>query len=193
MAFTGVVVECLAAVEDPAVVEHDAVTRSEGEGDAEPGAVGELDETAEGAIGTIDGGVGHVGEQAQGVGETYLVDSIPVEMGAGTLEVRFRPSGPSPNLHAEVRLTEDDGRLVWRRTSDMPAGEVWVATSGMPAGRYAVEIWPAGYSVSPTEFTSYGSMGHYEIEITAPPPVGAGAEDVSAVSRAVRVSRQPTC
>jgi hypothetical protein len=63
----------------------------------------------------------------------------------------------------------------------------------MPAGRYAVEVWPAGFAASPTEFTSYGSMGHFEIEIAAPPSAGPGPQDVSAVSRAVRVSRLPDC
>lgn len=133
---------------------------------------------------TVSGVIGALGD----------VDAIPVDMGTGTLEAWFRPAGPSPNLHANVRLVDDEGRIVWGPQSPAtPVGEVVMVVPGLPAGRYAIEIRPAGFRSPTTEFTSYGSMGHYQVGITAPPPAAPRSDGASATARAVRLSLPPDC
>jgi hypothetical protein len=110
-------------------------------------------------------------------------DVFAVDVAAGTLSVQLRPpSGEAPwsNLAARLVVRNSSGSVV--ATADPATASGWALNVGLavPAGRYTIEVQPVGWLSASTGFTTYGSLGAYELVvdaagIAAPPGAGASA------------------
>ena len=68
---------------------------------------------------------------------------------------------------------------------DIPSG--WALSAGptVPAGRYTIEVQPVGWLTASTGFTTYGSLGAYELVVDAPqapPPLAAGLSAFTSIT-----------
>jgi hypothetical protein len=119
-------------------------------------------------------------------------DTFAVDVADGTLTVRLRPpSGEAAwsNLAAALTVRDASGAVV--ATGGPAAASGWTVNVGpkVPAGRYTIEVRPVGWLTASTGFTTYGSLGAYELMVDAPqgvPPAGAGSSALTPV-RPVRV------
>ncbi len=101
------------------------------------------------------------------------VDVFAVDAGPGPVTVNVRPTfAAGSNLDAKVTLRDPAGNPV----SGVPsAASDWVSTATFNApvqGRYTIEVTGIGWLTPFTGFSSYGSMGAYQLQVSdnAPTP-----------------------
>jgi hypothetical protein len=115
-------------------------------------------------------------------------DVFAVDVLAGTLSVQLRPppgEAAWSNLAAKLTVRNAAGAVVASVLPDTPSG--WTLTAGptVPAGRYTIEVEPVGWLTASTGFTTYGSLGAYELVIEAPPgppPLAAGLSAFTSIT-----------
>jgi hypothetical protein len=119
-------------------------------------------------------------------------DVFAVDVADGTLTVQLRPpSGEAAwsNLAAALTVRDANGAVVAAASPSAASG--WTVNVGqkVSAGRYTIEVRPVGWLTASTGFTTYGSLGAYELMVDAPqgvPPAGVGSSALTPV-RPVRV------
>jgi hypothetical protein len=120
------------------------------------------------------------------------VDVFAVDVADGTLAVQLRPpSGEAAwsNLAARLTVRNSLGAVVDTAAPAAPSGWTLNLAPVVPAGRYTIEVQPVGWLTASTGFTTYGSLGAYELVVDAPsgpPPPARGASTFTPV-RPVRL------
>ena len=110
-------------------------------------------------------------------------DVFAVDVLAGTLSVQLRPpSGQADwsNLAARMRVRNSSGAVVASASPDSPSGWMLSVAPTVPAGRYTIEVEPTGWLTASTGFTTYGSLGSYELVVDAPQGPSPLADGASA-------------
>jgi hypothetical protein len=104
-------------------------------------------------------------------------DVFAVDVVAGALSVQVRPpvgEANWSNLAATVTVRNSSGVVVGSGTPVVPSG--WVldvampavpAVAPVPAGRYTIEVAPVGWLSAFTGFSTYASLGAYELVVGA--------------------------
>ncbi len=111
--------------------------------------------------GVASGNIGHTGDR-----DVFAVDVLD-----GTLTVQLRPTSGQEswsNLAARVAVRDSAGNVVASGAPDRPSGWTVDLSLTVPAGRYTIEVEPIGWLTPSTGFSSYGSLGAYDVAITAP-------------------------
>ena len=104
-------------------------------------------------------------------------DVFAIDVLDGVLELQLRPpTGQSAwsNLAAELTVRDGAGAVVASASPDAPSGWSLEVTQTVPAGRYTIMVEPVGWLTASTGFTTYASLGAYELAVSAPegvPPV----------------------
>lgn len=113
------------------------------------------------------------------IGRTGDLDVFVVDVGAGPLSVQLQPpsgAGAWTNLLAEITVRDKFGVVVATGTPTLPSSWTASASADVAPGGYVVEVAPIGWKTADDGFTTYGSLGAYELLVTgAPatsPPVG---------------------
>lgn len=115
---------------------------------------------------------------AGNVGRTGDRDVFAVDVLDGTLAVQLRPPAGQAswsNLAARLTVRNSAGGVVVTTEPSAPSGWVVNVAPVVAAGRYTLEVEPVGWLTASTGFTTYGSLGAYEIAVSAgqgTPPVG---------------------
>ncbi len=102
------------------------------------------------------------------IGTTGDRDMFAVDVGAGTLAVTLRPPPGTEtwsNLFAQVTIRSSTGEVVATGTAAAPTSWVSATSAVVPAGRYTLEVEPLGWLDASTGFTTYGSLGAYELSV----------------------------
>ncbi len=115
-------------------------------------------------------------------------DVLAVDVADGTLSVQLRPPAGAAswsNLAAGLTLRDPLGAVL--ATAGPAAASGWTASldRSVPAGRYTIEVEPVGWLTASTGFTTYGSLGAYELVVEAPqgsPQPGRGASAFTPVT-----------
>lgn len=117
---------------------------------------------------TTSGNIGRTGDR-----DVFAVDVLD-----GTLTVQLRPpTGQASwsNLAARLTVRNSAGSVVVTSEPSAPSGWAVNVAPTVAAGRYTLEVEPVGWLTASTGFTTYGSLGAYEIVVSAgqgTPPVG---------------------
>ena len=115
------------------------------------------------------------------IGTTGDRDIFLVDAGAGNLAVTLRPpSGTAAwsNLYASVTVRASTGVVVASGTAPSPTSWTSASTGVVAAGQYTIEVEPLGWLDASTGFTTYGSLGAYEVSVSAQPaPAGPQPQD----------------
>ena len=112
------------------------------------------------------------------IGRTGDRDVFAVQSGGGKLAVTLRPPPAGrtwSNLLAQLVVRNSAGTIV---ATDVPkTASSWSVgvQATVPAGRYTIEVEPIGWRTPTDGFSTYGSLGAYELSVTtpaglAPPP-----------------------
>ncbi len=148
--------------------EDDLAIIANGKG-ASPGAGYRSDDHANTAVsptvvpsnGVVSGNIGRTGDR-----DVFAVDVLD-----GTLSVQLRPpSGQTSwsNLTASVTIRNSVGEVIASGSPTVPSGWTVDVSPSVLAGRYSIEVQPVGWLTASTGFTTYASLGAYELAITAP-------------------------
>jgi hypothetical protein len=119
-------------------------------------------------------------------------DVFAVDVADGTLAVQLRPpegEAAWSNLAAALTVRSASGEVVATGAPTAASGWTVDVNPTVPAGRYTIEVRPVGWLTASTGFTTYGSLGAYELVVEASqgvPPAGAGASALTPV-RPLRV------
>ena len=122
------------------------------------------------------------------IGSTGDRDVFAVDVLDGTLSVQLRPPAGQAawsNLAASVTVRDSGGSVVASGAPTTPSGWTVDLSASVPAGRYTIEVQPVGWLTASTGFTTYGSLGAYEVAITAPQgpaPLPPGTSAFTAVT-----------
>jgi hypothetical protein len=122
------------------------------------------------------------------IGRTGDRDVFAVDVLAGSLSVQLRPpAGESAwsNLAARMTVRNGSGGVVATATPSSPSGWSLSVGPAVPAGRYTIEVAPIGWLTASTGFTTYGSLGAYQLVVNAPqgpPPLADGASAFTAIT-----------
>ena len=122
------------------------------------------------------------------IGRTSDRDVFAVDVADGTLSVQLRPpSGEAAwsNLAAKLTVRNAEGSLVATDGPLVASGWSVVLAAAVSAGRYTIEIEPVGWLTAFTGFTTYGSLGAYELVVDAPPgapPLTSGSSAFTPVT-----------
>lgn len=114
------------------------------------------------------------------IGTTGDVDAFNVDVEAGPIVVSLRPppgTATWSDLLAQVTVRDRLGSIVATGSPTVPTSWTASASANVPAGRYTVEVRPVGWKTPIDGFTTYGSLGAYELSVTStpsttPPPAG---------------------
>ena len=116
------------------------------------------------------------------IGRTGDRDVFAVDVLDGTLSVQLRPpTGQASwsNLAASVTIRNSLGNVIASGDPGVASGWTVDLAPSVLAGRYTIEVDPVGWLTASTGFTTYGSLGGYELAINAPqgpiPPPGTSA------------------
>lgn len=117
------------------------------------------------------------------VGVTGDRDVFAVDVVGGTLSIQLRPpSGQTAwsNLAARLIVRNSAGTVVASAAPTVASG--WTVNVGpvVPAGRYTIEVEPVGWLTASTGFTTYGSLGAYELAVNVSQGTSPGALGPSA-------------
>ena len=124
------------------------------------------------------------------IGRTGDRDVFAVDVLDGTLSIQLRPpSGEAAwsNLAARLIVRNSVGAVVASGGPTVPSGWAIDVGPAVPAGRYTIEVEPVGWLTASTGFTTYGSLGAYELAVKAPqgtPPPRADASTFTPVTPA---------
>ena len=99
------------------------------------------------------------------------VDSFNVDVAAGAFSVTVRPMMANSNLSARVAVIDAAGTTVLAAAPDRLGDWTATATGTLPAGRYTVQVSPASHLTPSTGFSTYASLGVYQLTVAA----GAGS------------------
>jgi hypothetical protein len=116
------------------------------------------------------------------------VDVFAVDVADGTLAVQLRPPAGEAtwsNLAARLTLRNASGAVVGSAAPAAPSGWTVNLAPVVSAGRYTIEVQPVGWLTASTGFTTYGSLGAYELVVDAPPgtpPPDSGASTFTPVT-----------
>ena len=105
------------------------------------------------------------------IGRTGDRDVFAVDVLDGTLSVQLRPpTGQASwsNLAASVTIRNSLGNVIASGGPGVPSGWTVDLSPSVLAGRYTIEVDPVGWLTASTGFTTYGSLGEYELAINAP-------------------------
>ena len=105
------------------------------------------------------------------IGRTGDRDVFAVDVLDGTLSVQLRPpTGQAnwSNLAASVTIRNSLGNVIASAGPGVPSGWTVNLSPSVLAGRYTIEVDPIGWLTPSTGFTTYGSLGAYELAINAP-------------------------
>jgi len=117
------------------------------------------------------------------IGRTGDRDVFAVDVFDGTLSVQLRPpTGRTAwsNLAAQLIVRNNAGGVVASAAPTVASG--WTVNVGpvVSAGRYTIEVEPVSWLTASTGFTTYGSLGAYELAVNVPQGTSAGALGPSA-------------
>lgn len=120
---------------------------------------------------------------AGNIGRTGDRDFFAVDVLDGTLSIQLRPpTGQASwsNLAARLNVRNAAGTVVASAAPSAASG--WTVNVGpvVTAGRYTIEVEPVGWLTASTGFTTYGSLGAYELAVNVPQGAPAGAPGSSA-------------
>jgi hypothetical protein len=102
------------------------------------------------------------------IGRTGDRDVFAVDVGAGALGVTLRPppgTASWSNLLAQVAVRNSAGALVAAGSPTAPSGWNVALNPTVPAGRYTIEVDPTSWLTPDTGFSTYGSLGAYELVV----------------------------
>jgi hypothetical protein len=105
------------------------------------------------------------------IGRTGDRDVFAVDVLDGTLSVQLRPPAGQANwsnLAASVTIRNSLGNVIASGGPGVPSGWSVNLSPSVLAGRYTIEVGPVGWLTASTGFTTYGSLGAYELAINAP-------------------------
>jgi hypothetical protein len=105
-----------------------------------------------------------------------------VDVADGTLTVQLRPpAGESAwsNLAARLTVRNSLGTVVAGAAPGAPSGWTVDVAPVVSAGRYTIEVQPVGWLTPSTGFSTYGSLGAYELVVDAPQGTPAPAHGAS--------------
>lgn len=152
--------------DDLAIIAQLVGFRADDHGNSAPSA------TVVPATSTTSGDVGRTGDR----------DVFAVDVAAGSLGVRLSPpTGQAPwsNLAAGMTIRDSTGALVAASGPSAPSGWSIELAPTVAAGRYTIEVEPVGWLTPITGFSTYGSLGAYELTVSAgqgtPPPGVSGS------------------
>ena len=101
------------------------------------------------------------------------VDVFAVDAGAGPVDVTLQPAGPAwSNLLATVTVCSPSGTAV---TGKPTVASGWTSTADVvapSAGRYIIEVRATSWLTPSTGFSTYGSIGAYELTVSNTAPSG---------------------
>ncbi len=115
-------------------------------------------------------------------------DVFAVDVADGTLSVQLRPPAGQAawsNLAARLTVRNSAGAVVESKDVGTPSGWTVDVAPAVTAGRYTIEVEPIGWLTASTGFTTYGSLGAYELVVDAPQgaaPPTAGASSFTPVT-----------
>jgi len=117
------------------------------------------------------------------IGRTGDRDVFAVDVFDGTLSIQLRPpTGRAAwsNLAARLIVRNSAGTVVASAAPTVPFD--WTVDVGpvVPAGRYTIEVEPVSWLTPSTGFTTYGSLGAYELAVNVPQGSSPGALGPSA-------------
>jgi hypothetical protein len=98
------------------------------------------------------------------------VDMFAVDVGAGPLSVTVRPPAGAAawsNLAVGVVVLNSGGAAVASGSVGAPTGWSVDLAPNVPAGRYFIQVRPIGWLDASSGFTTYGSLGAYEVIVSA--------------------------
>jgi hypothetical protein len=121
------------------------------------------------------------------IGRTGDRDVFAVDVLDGALAVQLRPpTGEAAwsNLAATLTVRNSAGAVVASAGPTVPSGWAIDLAPAVPAGRYTIEVDPVGWLTASTGFTTYGSLGAYQLVVSAPqgPSPGVGAATFTPVT-----------
>jgi hypothetical protein len=105
------------------------------------------------------------------IGSTGDRDVFAVDVLDGTLSVQLRPpigQASWSNLAASVTIRNSLGNVIASGGPGVPSEWTVSLAPSVLAGRYTFEIEPVGWLTASTGFTTYASLGAYEVAINAP-------------------------
>lgn len=114
------------------------------------------------------------------IGRTGDRDVFAVDVANGALSVQLRPpSGQDgwSNLTATLTVRNSLGAVMESASSTKPSGWTVNLAPVVMAGRYTLEVEPVGWLNASTGFTTYASLGAYEVAVNVPqgpPPPAPG-------------------
>jgi len=125
---------------------------------------------------------------AGNVGRTGDRDVFAVDVFDGTLSIQLRPpSGQAAwsNLAAQLIVRNSAGGVVASAAPTVASG--WTVDVGLAVstGRYTIEVEPVSWLTASTGFTTYGSLGAYELAVNVPqgpPPRALGSSAFTPVT-----------
>ena len=115
---------------------------------------------------------------AGNVGRTGDRDVFAVDVLDGTLSIQLRPPPGQArwsNLTARLIVRDSAGTVVASAGPAAPSGWTVDVSTVVPAGRYTIEVEPVGWLTASTGFTTYGSLGAYELAVDAPQGTSPGS------------------
>ena len=99
------------------------------------------------------------------------VDVFVVDAGPGTIDVTVTPAlREGTNLHARVTVRDPAGNVVSAQPTDIAGWTSTVSIEAPAQGRYTIEVRSSSWLTPTSGFSTYGSMGAYELEVTDTPP-----------------------
>ncbi len=106
------------------------------------------------------------------IGATGDRDVFAVDVGAGNLAVTLRPPPGAErwtNLLARLVVRDSAGAVLATQAPSVPSS--WTIAINLPvaAGRYTLEVEPIGWLDASSGFTTYGSLGAYQLSVAANP------------------------
>ena len=106
------------------------------------------------------------------IGATGDSDVFAVDAVRGSLDVTLRPPAGTAtwsDLLARYTVRDSGGVVVASGTPSTPSSWTVDSTIAVTAGRYTVEVEPIGWLDASTGFTTYASLGAYELAVSLTP------------------------
>jgi hypothetical protein len=119
------------------------------------------------------------------IGTAGDFDVFAVDVAAGAVEVAVRPTVAAwSNLLASVTVREPGGGAISSAPATTATG--WTSKVDFVApssGRYSIEVRPSAWLTVSTGFSTYGSLGAYQVEVTDSSPAVPSSTPAATASR----------